>query len=397
MASFDDILSKHTIFNNPSVLSPHYIPKTLPFREEQMDELMQIVSPSLKKQKPKNLIIYGKTGTGKTCTIRKIMEEFEKMEADASMHYLNCRIYNSRYRILQKVLKNYVPELEKAGFGLPYLYEKLIEIIGKGHQMIIVLDEIDMIKDLDELVYTLTRANDEAVSGGASMIGISNRLSFKDALDPRSRSSLYETEILFPSYTSEQLRKILSQRVLEGFNKGSVEDSAVNLAAAITARESGDARYALKLIMKAGEAAEQAGKKKVDDDDVEKARANVELDLTAETINTLPEMHQVVLYSIASLAMNGSRYSRLMDGIETEEGFLFSGEAYEEYEKTCDKLRKKSRSLRWYKEYLNDLEMLGLVSTTPSSKGIRGHTTLIRLGQKPEDVFNITKKNLFIE
>jgi len=263
--------------------------------------------------------------------------------------------------------------------------------------MIIVLDEIDMIKDLDELVYTLTRANDEAVSGGASMIGISNRLSFKDALDPRSRSSLYETEILFPSYTSEQLRKILSQRVLEGFNKGSVEDSAVNLAAAITARESGDARYALKLIMKAGEAAEQAGKKKVDDDDVEKARANVELDLTAETINTLPEMHQVVLYSIASLAMNGSRYSRLMDGIETEEGFLFSGEAYEEYEKTCDKLRKKSRSLRWYKEYLNDLEMLGLVTTTPSSKGIRGHTTLIRLGQKPEDVFNITKKNLFIE
>lgn len=397
MASFDEILSKHTIFKNPSVLSPHYIPKTLPFREEQMDELMQIVSPSLKKQKPKNLIIYGKTGTGKTCTIRKVMEEFEKMEADASMHYLNCRIYNSRYRILQKVLKNYVPELEKAGFGLPYLYEKLIEIIGKGHQMIIVLDEIDMIKDLDELVYTLTRANDEAVSGGVSIIGISNRLSFKEALDPRSKSSLYETEIIFPPYTSEQLQKILSQRVSEGFHKDGVDDSAVNLAAAITARESGDARYALKLIMKAGEHAEQNSKDKVDDTDVEKAREKVELDLTAETINTLPEMHQIVLYSIASLLMNGSRYSRLMEGIETEDGFLFSGETYEEYEKTCNKLKKKARSLRWYKEYLNDLEMLGLISTTPSSKGIRGQTTLIRLGQKPEDVHDITKKNLFME
>ena len=149
--------------------------------------------------------------------------------------------------------------------------------------------------------------------------------------------------------------------------------------------------------MKAGEYAEQNGKEKVDDSDVEKAREKVELDLTAETINTLPEMHQIVLYSISSLSMNGSRYSRLMDGIETEDGFLFSGEAYEEYEKTCNKLKKKARSLRWYKEYLNDLEMLGLITTTPSSKGIRGQTTLIRLGQKPEDVQDITKKNLFIE
>ncbi len=397
MASFDEILSKHTIFKNPSVLSPHYIPRTLPFREEQMREVMEIVSPSLKSQKPRNLIIYGKTGTGKTCTVRKVMEEFEKVEADASMHYLNCRIYNSRYRILQKVLKTYVPELEKSGFGLPYFYEKMIDIIGRGHQMVIVLDEIDMVKDLDELVYTLTRANDEAVSGGVSLIGISNRLSFKDALDPRSKSSLYETEMVFPPYTSEQLQQILSQRISEGFNENTVESSAVNLAAAITSRESGDARYALKLLMKAGEIAELEKKNRVDDSDVEKAREKVELDLTAETIDTLPEMHQIVLHAIASLAMNGSRYSRLMEGVETEEGFLFSGEAYEEYEKTCNKLKKKSRSLRWYKEYISDLEMLGLVTTTPSSKGIRGHTTLIRLGQKPEDVHNITKRNLFAE
>lgn len=396
MTSFDEILSKHTIFKNPSVLSPHYIPKNLPFREEQIKEVMSIVSPSLKSQKPKNLIIYGKTGTGKTCSVRKVMEEFEKVDADAKMHYLNCRIYNSRYRIFQKVLKSYVPELEKAGFGLPYLYEKLIDMIGKGHQMIVVLDEIDMIKDLDEIVYTLTRANDEAVSGGVSIIGISNKLSFKDALDPRSRSSLYETELVFPPYTSEQLQKILSQRISEGFRENAVESSAVNLTAAITARESGDARYALKLIMKAGEMAEQKKKDRIDDSDVEDARQRVEIDLTAETVNTLPEMHQIALHAIATLSMNGSRYSRL-EGIENGDGFLLSGEAYEEYERVCTKLKKKARSLRWYKEYLNDLEMLGLVTTTPSSKGIRGHTTLIRLGQNPKDVYSITKRNLFGE
>jgi cell division control protein 6 len=395
MASFDELLSKHTIFRNVSVLSPHYIPKTLPFRDRQIKELMVLLSPALKRQKPKNLIIYGKTGTGKTCTTRKVMEEFGGVESDARMHYLNCRIYNSRYRILQKVLKSYLPELEKAGFGLPYLYEKLLEILKNGHQMVIVLDEVDMIKDLDDLIYTLTRANDEAVSGGVSIIGISNKLSFKDNLDPRSKSSLYETELVFPPYTSEQLQKILEQRSKEGFVEGSVEPSAINLAAAITAQESGDARYALKLLMKAGELAEQNEKEKVDDSDVETARKNVELDLVSETINTLPEMHQVVLHAIASLSMNGSRYSRL-EGMENN-GFLISGEVYEEYEKVCRKLRKKARSLRWYREYLSELEMLGMITTTPSSKGVRGHTTLIRLGQNPKDVYNITRKNLFGE
>ncbi len=392
MTSFDKFMDAGDIFKNISVLSPHYVPKKLPFRGRQIEEIMSLIAPALKQQKPRNLIIYGKTGTGKTCSMKRIMEEFEKVESDAKIHYLNCRIYNSRYRIIQKFMKSYYAELEKSGFGLPFLYEKIIETISSGHQMIVVLDEIDMVKDLDELVYTLTRANDESEKGGITLIGISNKLSFKEKLDPRSKSSLHEIEIIFPPYTSEQLQKILEQRIDEGFQKDVVKKSAINLAAAITAQESGDARYALKLLLRAGEIAQENKKKNVDDTDVEEARRRVEIDLIAETVNTLPEMHRVVLHSIASLSINGSRYARL-DDIET--GFLMSGEVYDEYEKNCRQLNKKSRSLRWYKEYLNDLEMLGLITTTPSSKGIRGNTTLIKLGHTPEDVYQITKKTLF--
>ncbi|MFH2101071.1 MAG: AAA family ATPase [Candidatus Micrarchaeota archaeon] len=373
-----------------SVLSPHHIPKDLPFREEQILEVMSIVSPALKGQKPRNLIIYGKTGTGKTSSIKKIMDDFANMEKNARMHYVNCRIYNSRYRIMQKIMKNYIPEMDKAGFGLPHLYEKLLETTSSGHQSVIVLDEIDMVKDLDELVYTLTRANDETTAGGVSIIGISNRLSFKEALDPRSRSSLYETEMVYPPYTSEQLRKILNQRVEGGFESGVVEDSAINLAAALTAQESGDARYALKLLMKAGEMAEQTQKEKVTDEEVEAARKKVELDLTAETVSTLPDMHRMVLYSAANVTISGSKYSRL-EGVE--DGFLLSGEVYEGYSATCKKMKKRARSTRWFREYLNDLEMLGLIITTPSSKGLRGHTTLIKLGQSAEDMLSILKKD----
>lgn len=396
MASFDQILSKKSIFRDVSVLSPHYVPKELPFRAKHMHEIMTVLSPALRNQKPRNLIIYGKTGTGKTCCIKRVTEELmeaaSKNGSPITIHYVNCRIYNSRYRILQKMLKDFVPELEKAGFGLTFLYEKLLELASSGRQIVVLLDEIDMVKDLDELIYTLTRSNDEIKKGGVSMVGISNRLSFKDILDSRSKSSLYETEMVFEPYTAEQLQKILSQRAEEGFEKGVVEASAVNLAAAITSQESGDARYALKLLVKAGEMAEQAGRVKITDEDVEAARKKVELDLTMETTNTLPEMHQIVLYAIASISMSGSKYSRL-EGLES--GFLFSGEVYEEYESTCKKLKKRPRSTRWYKEYINDLETLGLITTTPSGKGIRGQTTLIKMGPSPQGIMGIVKKNLF--
>lgn len=384
-----------SIFRDISVLSPHYLPAQLPFREEQMAEIERLLSPALENKKPRNLFIYGKTGTGKTCSLKRVMETMAATPSPAQFHYLNCRIYNSRYRVMQKLLKEHVPELEKAGFGLPFLYEKLIELLNGGKQMVVLLDEIDMVKDLDELVYTLTRVNDEVKRGGLTLIGISNRLSFKEALDPRSRSSLHEVEMVFPPYTSEQLQQILAQRAREGFVPGSVDASAVNLVAAITAQESGDARYALKLLLKSGEMAEQTHSKKIDDTVVEAARKKVEVDLAAETIHTLPENHQIVLYAIASLLARGSRYGRL-EGQE-EDPFLFSGETYEEYKHVCRQLRRRPRSLRWYREYINDLEMLGLIATRPSSKGMRGHTTLIQLSGSPADMLAVLKKSLMIE
>ncbi|MBS3067982.1 AAA family ATPase [Candidatus Micrarchaeota archaeon] len=389
MTNFTGSLSTNRVFRDTNVLSPHFVPEVLPFREQQINEIRSVIAPALENKKPRNLFVYGKTGTGKTVSVKRVMETLNGVVA--SIQYINCRIYNSRYRVLQKALKNFIPELEKSGFGLPFLYEKMIEIASSGKQLILVLDEIDMTKDLDELIYTLTRANDEIKGGGVSIIGISNKLSFKDALDPRSKSSLYETEMVFPPYTSEQLREIIKQRAELGLNENVIDQSAINLTAAITAQENGDARYALKLLYNAAELAEHNGKNKISDEEVELARKKVDIDIASETVATLPENHQMVLFSIANISLNGSRYARL--DVE-EDGFLFSGEIYEEYERTCKKLHKRARSVRWYHEYISDLEMLGLISTKMSSKGIRGHTTLIKLGHDAKGILEIVGKNL---
>ncbi|MEM4335391.1 MAG: AAA family ATPase [Candidatus Anstonellales archaeon] len=394
MANFEDILSRSTLFVNKNVLSPHYIPAFLPFREEYMEQIMQVLSPALQYQKPKNLFIYGKTGTGKTCSIKLVLDKFNKFaeekKLNAKMLYINCRVYNSRYRVMNKIMKFFVPELEKTGFGLTFIYEKLIELLNSGMQLVVVLDEIDMVKDLDDLVYTITRANDELKEkkGGVTVVGISNKLSFKSELDPRSKSSLYETEIVFPPYEAPQLKSILEQRVAAGFKKNSVSQGAINLIAAIAAHETGDARHALKLLEKAGEIAENAGKEVVEESDVEEARKRVEYDIASEAITTLPINQQLVLYAIAKLSTTTKFLDPELDG------YLFSGDVYNSYVKIARKIGKKPKSVRWYREYLNELEILGLISTMFSGKGIRGRTRLIKIGHNAEDVIRIVEKSI---
>ncbi|MCC7552140.1 AAA family ATPase [Candidatus Micrarchaeota archaeon] len=392
MPSFSDILAKESIFVDRNVLSPHYIPEILLFREEQIEKIMKVLSPAFKNERPHNLFIYGKTGTGKTASVKNIMKKFNDMERkEAVMTYVNCKVYNTRYRIIQKIAKTYISELDKSGFGLTYIYEKLVSwIIENKIRLIIVLDEVDMIKELDDLIYTLTRMNDELSEGSVSLLGISNKFNFKDELDARSKSSLYETEMVFTSYSAIELQEILKYRSNLGFKKGIVDESAINLTAAITASENGDARYALRLLLKAGEIAEDKNREKITDSEVEEARRNVDEDLAAEAIITLPDHQQLVLLSVADLDLKGSRYEKLN---EEESGFLFSGEVYEEYRRNCKKHKKKPRTARWFQEYLNDLEMLGLITMVESGKGIRGHTRLIRIGYSAESLKNIIERN----
>jgi cell division control protein 6 len=396
MNSFNDILSRPTVFRDRNVLSPHYLPETLPHRETEIHKIMETVSPALQGVKPRNVLIYGKTGTGKTSSVKYVMEKFGQEKPNSVMEYMNCRIYNSRYRILQKVVKEHIPEFDKPGYGLSFIYEKIIEWVqNNGMQLIFVLDEMDVVRDLDDLAYTLTRANDDLTAGGVSLIGISNKVSFKERLSPRSRSSLLETEMVFPPYTSYQLREILSQRAARGFAGSAVGEGAINLAAAIAAQDNGDARYALKLLLKAGEVADQKGEALILDRHVEEASRTVDEDISLETVSTLPRHQQIVLYSVASLQVEGGKYSSLGDNGSSRVNGLLSGEVFERYSAISRKFRTEARGARWYREYINDLEMLGLLTLTESGKGQRGRTRFIKLACSPHKVMRLIESRVF--
>ena len=197
---------------------------------------------------------------------------------------------------------------------------------------------------------------------------------------------------MFPPYNAKELKKILSERAKEAFQPNVVDDSALNLTSAIAAQESGDARTAVMLLLRAGEIAEKNKSEKITDKEVEKARKSVEEQIVFEMISTLPEQQQLVLLSVASLTLEKKGVRRL--GKISERGVLFSGEIFDEYKKLAITRGKSAVSARWFQQYINELEMYGLVSTTSSGKGMRGNTRLIRLTFNPREIKATLEKHL---
>jgi len=394
---FESAGQKSAIFKNRDIITPHYTPKRLPFREKQIEEVTSTLSVALEGHRPNNLFLYGKTGTGKTATTKFVLNDLrefvEKGKKPVVEIYMNCRNYNSKYKVLAKIVQKFYPEKDFIGYSGSFIYEKMAEFSEKNEtQTIIGLDEIDKVKDVDELVYALTRANDELKKGGISIIGISNQLTFKDRLDPRTKSSLCGKELVFPPYNAKELTEILKERVGKAFMENVVESSAINIAAAFAARESGDARTAVMLLLRAGELAEKKGKKKVTDSEVKKAKKSVEQEITMEMINTLPSQQKLVLYAISLLTAQKKGVKKL--GKSREKGVLFSGEVFDEYKRIALSIKESPVTARWFRQYLDELEMYGLIFSTPSGKGVRGNTQLIKLGMEAGKIKGILEDDL---
>ncbi len=395
---FEKQALKESIFLNKDIISSHYVPENLPFRENQINTLTQGLASLAQNSKPNNFFIYGKTGTGKTATVRHVLEQLadfvEKRKLKAKSTYINCRNHPSKYKVLLKAVKAFYPENDFLGYSASFVYEKLLDYaVQNSAHLILVLDEIDKVKDVDDLVYSLSRGNDElGGKGSITIIGISNNLLFKDKLDPRTKSSLCEKEMVFSPYNAQELQEILKERCELAFKPGTITMSAIMLASAYAAKESGDARTAVMLLQRAGEITDAEQNKIVGEKQVEQAKATVEEEIILSMIITLPEHEQLVLYSIANLTLKRKGLQKVSG--EIEEGVLYSGEIYESYLDLVKGLSKGPITSRWFRQYINELEMYGLIFVTSSGKGIKGQTRLIKLGFDANKIKTVIEKEL---
>ncbi len=109
---FDDLLEGEPIFENKEVLRPSYTPHKLPHREEQINNMATILVTALRGDTPSNILIYGKTGTGKTASAKFVSEELEttsqKYEVPCEVEYINCEVTDTQYRVLAQLANKFI-------------------------------------------------------------------------------------------------------------------------------------------------------------------------------------------------------------------------------------------------------------------------------------------------
>ena len=115
MQSLNDLLVESKIFADREVLVAALHAEEAPFPEKEINNIEKALAPSLKGERGRNLFIYGKTGTGKTSCTKYVIDEVKNIpNTKARISYVNCRIYNTRYRVLNKIVSDHLPHMQSA-------------------------------------------------------------------------------------------------------------------------------------------------------------------------------------------------------------------------------------------------------------------------------------------
>lgn len=358
-----------SIFEQREALLEEWTPDELVGRDDELQQYHAALQPVINNESPSNIFLYGKSGVGKTAATRYLLNTLERDAAevdglDLTTIEINCDGLNSSYQVavaLVNELRDPADQISNTGYPQASVYQFLFEELDQvGGTVLIVLDEVDHIQD-DSLLYKLPRArsNSDVTEAKLGVIGISNDLDFRAQLSSKVRSSLCEKEVSFSAYDAGELRLVLQQREAVAFRNGVLDDGVVQMCAAYGAKDSGDARQALDLLLEAGDIARENNDDLVTELHVRQARRRLQTDQVVEGIRNYSDHGQLVLYALTLLAEQGETPARTKDILAA-------------YEQVATENGMDPVSLRSVRDYLGELDQLGIISSTEYNRGKGG-------------------------
>lgn len=367
---FSDITD--TLFESKTVLSEEYQPDEIVEREDEINAFRSALKDVLFGRNPSNVFIYGKTGVGKTAVTEYMMDALKtevnrRDDADElHVHFRNCNddtVYRTVRALINSIRGADRDPFPETGHSTAHALETLYEEMDStGGTFLFVLDEIDHLSDVNTLLYELprARANDHLNESRVGVIGISNNYTFRSSLSPKVKDTLMEKEIAFSPYDAGELRSILTTRAKKALIEGAWNDSAIKLAAANAAKDTGSARQAIDLLREGGDIAEETGATEITDEHIEAAVDRVQRGRVKNKLRDQTMHGQLILEALATLEVEGATPAKSK---EIQQAYVHVAE---------DRRQDPLTTLKSIQNHLADLTMLGFLERTEHNEGRAG-------------------------
>jgi len=380
----DTLRTPTVIIKHKDKLSPDYVPNSLPHREDKIRELGFIFKNLLIEdiKDSERVVIVGRTGTGKTATIKSFGKNFEEIaekEFGVRVKYvhINCYRHRTLYLISQEIANALKLPIPLRGLSSQEVFKVIHEYLDKRNiHVIVTLDEFSYFLNTasNDEIYFLVRLYDEisAIVKRISYVFIVNDTHTLSSLDKSIRDHILRRVIEFPPYKASELYDILKARIEEAFNENTVDEEALQYISNTYGFDkggNGNARIAIETLGLAAEIAEKEGSSIVLLDHAKKANStiNPEVQQILDSLSYL-ELHQLILLKALIRILNKNR----VDEINI-------GNLENEYIELCKELGEEPRKHTQVYEYLRKLKVIGIINTRQSGKGMRGRTTLVSL------------------
>ena len=346
---FKDMLkSDETLFKNEIALDFDYLPKLIPYREQEQRVMAACIKPLLEEKNGKNLFIFGLPGIGKTAAARHVFRELEEENDDVIPIYINCWQKNTAFKILLHIC-------DALGYKLTHnkRSDELFEVIKKmlnKKAAVFAFDEADKLEDLDFLYSLLEEVYRK------SIFLITNHHDFIDNLDTRVKSRLLPEIMEFRQYNLNETRGILKQRSDHAFYPDVFDEDAFEFIVK-KAFDLKDIRSGLHLMRECTNIAENKSSKKIKLEHAEEASKKID-EFTVKKSADLASDEKMILDIIKN--NSNSKIGDLYQVYQEKGGGL----VYKSFQRKIDKLLKNK-----------------FISVEKTSGGKDGNTTIVKYAQ----------------
>ena len=375
--------SHKSVFKDEAKLDINYVPYRLPHREKEHRLLMEFFDFLLRfpERMTQRVIITGDVGTGKTALSQRfgadITLEANKLGVNLRYVHVNCREYRGKlFLILQHALAVFRPSFPKRGYSAEEVLSTLVQSLDEENaHMILTLDEFGSLieREGSEAVYKLTRLQEMRPNKPQriSLICILRDLKETERLDTSAKSTLQRNVISLEKYSNEQLTDILNDRVQMAFEPSTVSEDVVNLVSELTFSESGNARFAIELLWRAGKYADAEGLGVVSPECLRKAVSSIIPTIRKSELASLELHEKLFLLGVARLFK------------ESQKAYASLSEVEKAYAVVCEEFDERPHSHTQLWKYAHFLSALGILRTEVATTRTRGRATRVSLPSIP--------------